>query len=295
MADLRLSIADFVIELVNESDDIVALEDGYLPFVTNENAFSTSIKIHAHSGISPELKTLENVIYSAEFEGNCLWKIARVDDGLRFHVFNPEAPFELQQVAVLNADMTEWTIYSEPVQKGRDSKIIPLLYPMGPLVMYYLTVKFEAVMIHGSGVSDNGNGRIFTGVSGRGKTTMAKLWFDAGAEVLNDDRLIIRRNEEGYVVYNTPMFYQDKPRFANLTAIYSIHHSKTNNLIELKGTDAVAAVLPNLIQHGYQSELINHHLNFVTEMIDKISIYNLGFVPDESVVQKVKDVTLERA
>ncbi|MFC2175581.1 hypothetical protein ACFLR1_01255 [Bacteroidota bacterium] len=295
MADMRLSIADFGIDLINSSNYPVALEQGYLPFCSEEGLAPASVSVNAYSGISDEQKILESQIYAADFEGNRLWKIGRVDAGLRFHVFNSEAPHQLQQVAELNEDLNVWNIYSEPVMEAGEKKIFPLLYPMGPLVMYYLAAKFDAIMIHGSGISDNGDAHIFTGVSGQGKTTMAKLWFDAGAEVLNDDRLIIRKENNGYRVYNTPMFYADKSRSAKLAAIHSIYHAPSNSLTKLNGIEAVSAVMPNLIQHGYSSDLISHHLNFVSEMIGKIPVYKLGFKPDQGIVQKVKNTRFERA
>ncbi|HAP70140.1 MAG TPA: hypothetical protein DCR04_10530 [Flavobacteriales bacterium] len=289
MVNLRLSIADFVIDLINKSELPIKLEDGYSDFVLEESTATASVQVIAHAGIPDSLQPATKPIYSADFEGNKLWEIFRIEDGLLFHVYSSTEPYQLQQVAKLNADLTVWDIYSEPVLDDQKSVLFPLLYPMGPLVMYYLTAKFDAIMIHGSGISDNGLGRIFTGVSGQGKTTMAKLWFDAGAEVLNDDRLIIRNQNGTYQIYNTPMFYQDEQRSAELKAIYSIHHSKENTLIKTEGASAVAGVTPNLIQHGYTKDLISHHLKFVTQMIDTIPVYKLGVVPNNSVVEFIRD------
>ncbi|MDA9121026.1 hypothetical protein N9J52_03220 [Flavobacteriales bacterium] len=289
MVNLRLSIADFVIDLINKSELPIKLEDGYSSFVLDESTVKPSVQVLVHSGIPAAIQVAAKPIYSADFEGNKLWEIFRIEDELRFHVFNSNSPYELQQVAKLTADLTVWDIYSKPVLDDQKSVLFPLLYPMGPLVMYYLTAKFDAIMIHGSGISDNGLGRIFTGVSGQGKTTMAKLWFDSGAEVINDDRLIIRNENGTYQVYNTPMFYQDEQRSVELKAIYSIHHSKKNTLTKTEGVNAVAGVTPNLIQHGYAKDLISHHLRFVMQMIDTIPVYKLGVVPNNSVIEFIRD------
>jgi hypothetical protein len=295
MADLHLSIADFEIALTNKSEFPIALEEGYASFISNKYSDTPSITVFARNQFPDLLLKDDSPIYSANFEGNTLWNIFKIDNGLRFHVYNSNAPFQLQQVAELDSEMAVWNIYSNPILDKGEQKLFPLLYPMGPLVMYYLTVRFDAIMIHGSGVSDSGKAHIFTGISGQGKTTMAKLWFEAGAEVLNDDRLIVRKNEPGYEVYNTPMFYDDKPRSAKLKSIFAIHHSKTNNIKEVSGAEALAAVSPNLIQHGYSAEIISHHLNFVDEMIKHISVGKLGFVPNQDVVQKIKTNKFEKS
>ena len=289
MAKMTLRIADFVIDLINQSECEIKLEEGYLAFVVDEPKVAASVQLIAHAEIPASLKELRDPIYAADFEGNRLWEIFHVEDGLVFHVYSSTEPYQLQQIAKFNSDLTVWDIYSEPVEDEGAKCLFPLLYPMGPLVMYYLTVKYDAIMIHGSGISDDGKGRIFTGVSGQGKTTMAKLWFEAGAEVLNDDRLIVRRDANQYTVHNTPMFYEDKPRTAKLTAVYSIYHSPDNRITKLNGVEALAAVTPNLIQHGYSSELIDHHLNFVSEMIGEIPVFKLGFVPDKRVIQELRE------
>jgi hypothetical protein len=295
MANVHLSIADFDIQLINASDFPIALEKGYSSFVKEDQSNTASVQVFAHSSIPDQLLGQENPIYSAVFEGNMLWKIFQVKKGLLFYVYNPNFPFQLQQVAELDNDLAVWNSYSDPVIDEGVLRLFPLLYPMGPLLMYYLTARFDAIMIHGSGISDGGAARIFTGVSGQGKTTMAKLWFNAGAEVLNDDRLIVRKNKSDYTVYNTPMFYEDKPRSAKLRSIFSIHHSKNNSLKTVTGAEALAAISPNLIQHGYSKEINSHHLNFVSEMIDHISVYHLGFKPDQDVVKKIRTSEFDNA
>ncbi|MBL4585716.1 MAG: hypothetical protein JKX84_01460 [Flavobacteriales bacterium] len=288
MDNIHLRIADFNIELVNRSEFPVALEEGYADFIVPFFQANADVTVVVENGIPEEKKKLENPIYSANYNGEELWKIARTDNGLRFHVFNPDPPYALQQVAELNSDYSVWTVYSEPRIEKDSTRLLPLLYPLGPLVMYYLTVKYDAVMLHGSGISDNGMGRIFSGVSGKGKTTMSKLWFHAGAEVLNDDRLIIRKTKSGYEVYNTPMFYQDHPRKAPLSGIYLIYHSPENTLEKLGGATAVSLLGANLIQHGYDEKIIEHHLNFLTEMVSSVPVCSLGFVPDGSVVKMIR-------
>ena len=51
------------------------------------------------------------------------------------------------------------------------------------------------ILLHSCGVSDTGNGIVFAGVGGAGKTTTARLWNDqAGVRVLNDDRYHSSKN-----------------------------------------------------------------------------------------------------
>ena len=87
-----------------------------------------------------------------------------------------------------------------------DGKILPLKYPLGPIIMHYMTLKADAVMMHASCAFDGVKARIFSGFSGAGKSTMSKIWSEARNQIINDDRLIIRKQGDDYVVYNTPMY-----------------------------------------------------------------------------------------
>ncbi len=295
MANIYLRIANFNIELVNQSNVPLALEEGYSDFEIPAIKEQADVSVLVHNGIPELKKVLNDPIYSAQFNGSELWRIEQDGNGLRFHVYDPEPPYALQQVAELNEDRSIWNVYMEPSILEEKKVLYPLLYPFGPLVMYYMTVKRDAIMIHGSGIADNNIGRIFTGVSGKGKTTMAKLWYNAGAEVLNDDRLIISKEKGDYVVHNTPMFYQDKPRHASLESIYLIHHAPSNELNRVTGSEAVSRLSANLIQHGYNADLVSRYLNFLTEMVETIPVYTLGFVPNETVVDTIREQQIEHS
>ena len=48
--------------------------------------------------------------------------------------------------------------------------------------------------------------------------------------IINDDRLIIRKKNNSYSIYNTPMNYIDVPKEKNLDAIYLIKHARENTI-----------------------------------------------------------------
>jgi hypothetical protein len=277
-----LRIAGFGIAI--ESDQPLLIEEGYKPFIA-ANDIDCSISIQCHAGLVNAPKASGTPAYQASYEEGKLWEVFEEEDQLTINVYQPEKPHGLQQVCMVDRDLKTWQVWSEPQAVEGSVLINPLEYPLGPLIMYHLTLIEECIMIHASGVAINDNGSIFTGVSGKGKTTMARLWFEAGAEVLNDDRLIIRKEKGGYTVHNTPMFYEDKPRSASLKAIHIIHHAKENVAERLTGAESVAAVAANCIQHGYRSESVAKHLAFLEKLVLEVPVYEVGFLPDSSIVQ----------
>jgi hypothetical protein len=281
-----IRIAEFTI-LINQKDGHpITVDEGYVPFVVESEGEKPDMVVNAYGSL-PEQNWTENPIYSASLTDGELWNLARTEDGYVLRVFDPEEPGILQQLCTVSAEFREWNVHMASTN-GAGSTIEVLKYPLGPLLMYYLTVNHDAIMIHASAISDNAIGRLFTGVSGKGKSTSARLWFEAGAEVLNDDRLMIRKTAEGYRIYNTPMFYADEPRSVMLRYAYIIRHHHQNVVNDIQGAEAVSQLLANCIQHGYDRKMMEHHLNFISEMVAHISVSTLGFVPNKTVIETIR-------
>lgn len=283
--DLYLKVAGFGIHVSNASALPMLLEEGYDPFVVGQ--MDSDMTAKAYAGIPESLQAV-TPIYSAQQEGNVLWNIARSGDGYRITVFDQESPALVNQVATVSKDFRHWDIHCRVLEQDGEQGICPLLYPMGPLLMYYLTVINNAIMIHASGVYDGEKGRIFSGVSGVGKSTMAGIWKSQGATVINDDRLIIRKEASGYSIHNTPMFYADEPKHAPLGAIYLPRHAKENSVEPLSGAMAISRLMAFCIQHGYDRDIIAHHMDVLSELCGAVPVHTLGVVPTVEVIDFIK-------
>lgn len=289
-SELLVRIAGFTIRLESVDGLQLLLEEGYEPFVLNNCLEKPEMVVKVHNGLNNATDLSTAVLYEAQTNEGLLWSVSNSGDLLLFRVFDPDSPDRLQQVAVTDSSFRRWDVYMDAIEHNGATVLVPLKYPLGPLLMYHLTVQGESIMIHCSATSDKGFGRLFTGVSGKGKSTMARLWFEAGASVLNDDRIIIRKVGNGkYEMHNTPMLYEDEPRVAPLFSAYVIHHAQQNEVRELRGAEAVSALAANCIQHGYDRGTLSRHLQFLTEMVRTVSVHSLGFVPTPSVVDFIRN------
>jgi hypothetical protein len=165
---------------------------------------------------------------------------------------------------------------------------------MGPIIMHYFTVNTDAVLIHAACTFDGKKGRIFSGFSGAGKSTISKIWGDAGNLIINDDRLIIRKLEDGYYVYNTPMYYEDRPKKTPLSSVFLISHSPENKIKQIRGALAVSKVLAFCIQNNFDPDFVQNRLNFFSQLCLEVPVYELGFVPDEHVIQFIQTHEAEK-
>jgi hypothetical protein len=273
---LGLNIADFKLNLYSDTE--IKVEEGYSAFISeNEEA---DFYIDCKSHLPSDKFELQQAVFEAENEEQKFYSIYRTGMGLSFVIYNQQEKNTIQQIALLDENFTHWTLYSNPTEDG----FFPLLYPMGPIIMHYMTLNTDAVMMHASGTFDGKNGRIFTGFSGAGKSTMSKIWSDAHSLIINDDRLIVRCQDNEFYIHNTPMYYYDNRKKTALHSIFIISHSPTNKIKKLEGAMAISKTMAYCIQNNFDKQFIHNRLNFLSKLITKVNIYDLGFVNDANVV-----------
>lgn len=190
-----------------------------------------------------------------------------------------------RKYATLKFSITErdWELWISNAGNETD----PMEYPLDGLILYYLTVMHGDIMIHASGVNNTGHGYLFSGVSGKGKTTMARLWDNAGARVIHDDRLILRNSGNTYIMHNTPVYKNDVPAESQLNKIFLIEHGSKNELIPVRGASSVSLVMANCIQHNWDSAIVARLLGSVSLMCTAIPVTRLLFRPDRSVIDHI--------
>lgn len=179
-----------------------------------------------------------------------------------------------------------WKVYVAEDKNG--CLLDPLRFPVGPIIYYYGLSSKKNLLLHASGIHFNDKGFVFTGMSGVGKTTISRLWIDSGGEIINDDRLIIDVNtNNGIAMYNSPMAYPQENNSSPLHAAFLLKQAKTNYLKQLPKSLAYAKLTSLCIQHDHDKILINNMMESLQVLINKIPVYELGFLPHKSAVECV--------
>jgi len=169
-------------------------------------------------------------------------------------------------------------------------EINPLPYPLDGLILYFLTSLKGDIMIHGSGVVCDGRGWIFTGKSGSGKTTMAKIFDSSGDRVVHDDRLILVKEGAGWRMHSTPVYRNDEPRSAEVDHLWIISHGKSNISAPLSGAEAAGLILANCIQQNWDREASEQLMASVADLASSVKVSRLSFLPDG----RVRDYLIAR-
>ena len=138
-------------------------------------------------------------------------------------------------------------------------------------------------MMHASSVLVDGKVMIFTGVSGAGKTTMARLWRSNGGTLLNDERSLIHPRQGSITAGASPWHGEDNevnPGTGPLAGIFFLKQASENALRPMP----VAESLPRMLTTSFIPVFIpggpERTLDACATILEAVPAYELSFTPD---------------
>jgi hypothetical protein len=291
MRNFKLEIAGYKIGFEASADGPdLAVSKRFLRNISHETDNNVLIKVHSGKlKLSLKAERVFHAPFVEEINGILIenspkfWSVWKHDSNLYIKTIFPLSADQKNAVLKFSLEDMEWDLWIDSDKRETD----PLEYPLDGLILYYLTVISNDLLIHASGVNYADKGFLFSGASGKGKSTMARLWDDYGARVIHDDRLIIRKTINGYTMFNTPVYDNDCPAESQLNRIFIIEHGNENELIKLKEASAVSQIMANCIQHTWHTGIISHLSETISDMCDTIPIFRLHFRPERSVIEYI--------
>jgi hypothetical protein len=163
--------------------------------------------------------------------------------------------------------------------------LYPLEYPLDELLAVHLLALGRGVQVHALGlVTPQGDGFLFAGQSGAGKTTMARLWQpDSGVRILSDERIMLRKEGGRVMLYGTPWHGEGRianPGSAPLRRIFMLRHGPRNELTPQRPIDAVARLFACTFPPFHNDDALAFSLRFLDDAVAGCASDELSFVPD---------------
>ena len=286
---LRLRIGDIVFALVPEGNNAnFKLDASYIGFIT-EDPPDVTLRIHSTDiNLAPGEKV---------FDSGGIWSLYQCQDKWLVYINSPRLGPEPYQKIILQSDFCAGDIYFTAVPAEEDRVQYPFAYPVSELIMVNLLSKGRGALLHAFSVKDRTAGLLFAGKSGAGKSTNARLWAGAeGATLLSDDRVIVRKHESNFWIYGTP-WHGDasvvSPESAPLEKIFILKHASKNHITPLEPGEAAARLLVRSFPTFWDADGMDFTLQFLGDMCETLPCYELGFVPDKSVVDFVRDLVAQ--
>jgi len=150
------------------------------------------------------------------------------------------------------------------------------------------------MMLHAAGICEDGQAIILAGPSGAGKSTLAGLWRGtAGVRVLNDDRIVLRRKKSRWWAYPVPTFgdlRSESPDGVPVKAAFVIQHAGENRGRRIGSAETATSLLPHIALPSYDAVAVDLDLELLEDLAEGVPAYELGFLPDQTAVDFVRDL-----
>lgn len=195
--------------------------------------------------------------------------------------------------AVISPDWTSGEIYviPNPIGDWERGPACAFSYPLDQLILSSLMARRGELMVHACGVVDRGRGYVFLGRSGAGKSTTALLWHKAGATVLSDDRVILRRQDGRWHIHGAPWYSRARlcaALSAPLSGIFTLVHGRTNRLEPLQGAQAFLEILPHCVIPTWDHEARQSGFDAAAALAESSPLRRYHFLPATSAVDFIR-------
>ncbi|HKV25380.1 MAG TPA: hypothetical protein VJN93_12375 [Candidatus Acidoferrum sp.] len=282
---LAYRIADMTFGLHAEGELRLALEKELCAFETPCGCCDVNLRVSWTDALEvPRSRQL--------FHSGGLWSLFEEPEGYRFSFLAPTVGRAPYKEAWLDPDFRNGRIFLSKEYFDSERPVYPLEYPLDELLMIHRLSRGLGVEVHAVGITDEtGRGHLFFGHSGAGKSTTARLWMKrAGAKVLSDDRIILRKRDGRIWMYGTP-WHGDagiaSPECAPLDAIYLLEHGGENERIPLAPGHVAAELFARTFATHHFEEGIRFTLDFLHQVAREVPCSVFRFVPDESAVEAI--------
>ncbi len=288
---MNINIAEFIFGIESDiAEEDLHTEKVYSTFLSSD---CPEIFVRGHYEGLPDIQLTDSNLI---FDSGIFWRVYSSKGNIIFSLYSSALGTNPYCIAVFKDDFRTGDVYHLSKNDEIENRIFlhPLAFPLFHLLMVSILSKGHGLLIHASGISDNGKGYLFPASSTHGKTTMARLWGDQ-ATILNDERIILRARNNRLWIYGTPWHGELEtisPSGVPLEGIFFIEHAKENDMRRVKGSYAAAELFKHCVQPQWVPEGMSFMLDFCVETVQTVPCFNLGFNPDKKVIDAIRAATI---
>lgn len=169
---------------------------------------------------------------------------------------------------------------------------------LGTMELEHHVVERGGILFHAAYIEHEGGAILFTAPSGTGKSTQAELWCrHRGAVLINGDRCAVMLTEKGAVVHGVPYSGSSrvrKNRSLPLRGIVYLSQAPENRIRRLVGLRAFRSVWEGCCLNTWSPEAVDRCAQTVTELVQRIPVWHLACLPEESAVTELERVIYDR-
>jgi len=251
-----------------------------------DNGEDNEVTIHHHCGL-PEISNWGEKVYQ-----RAPWIIYKTPSGYIYKMFvegNEESPL----IAIFNKNHSEGHIYKgknyvSAFKKGTLTSL--LCFPTDQILFARLLADRSGIILHGSGLIFKEKGYLFVGHSDAGKTTLVKI-FRQHARILNDDRIIVRKEGSRFYLYGTPWHGELSlvaPDRVPLKAVFFLNQAEENKVEKTEGLGAFKRLYGCTIKPLVTEKWARNALDICQALSREVACYNLYFDKSGGVISLIE-------
>jgi len=242
--------------------------------------------IYHHCGLPKITNWGEKVFHRAP------WMIYETTSDYIYRMFvdgNNECPL----IAIFDRDYAEGHVYKGKnyVKAFEEGGLTSLLcFTTDQILFSPLLAERNGVVIHGSGLVLNGKGYLFVGHSDAGKSTVVEI-FNGRARILNDDRVIVRKEHGRFYLYGTPWHGEVSlvaPDQMPLKAILFLNQADENRTEITDGLEAFKMLYGCTIKGLVTERWAKNALDICQALSREIPCYDLYFDKSGGVISTIE-------
>jgi hypothetical protein len=279
-----------------------AHEDCYQPFLRppeGEGPGSPAIDLTVLDEPAPELDA------PRLFDSDGAWTMQAEGDGYRLS-FRRTGGRACHTIVSSDAGTTHVRVYVHqdadhypPLEEPESERLSQVRYPIDQLLLMNHLALAGGIIMHGAGVVLEGRALVMGGVSGAGKSTIAKLlsaagWGDA---LLSDDRIILRTAggagaQPAITAWGTPWpgdAHVARNAAAPLVALLFLVKSDADELVQLTATQAAERLMRVVSCPWYDPVRMPLVLDVCSQIVESTPCYDLRFRPGPDAVKLLVD------
>jgi hypothetical protein len=214
------------------------------------------------------------------FDSGGLWKVYAHGRTRLYRLQEPIPGSEPYGALSIDRSWSRGTLYSGP----RRLEGAPIPYPLDELLFQHHLAFHRGLELHACGVVLDGKGVLFSGDSGAGKTTLARLFraHSPGTLVLSDDRVALRERRGSFWSFGTP--WHGSGRFASpagrpLGAIFFLSHAPETRATRLRPAEAVERLFARAFVPRWDAAIVRRVLGVCGRLARGVPCFDLGVRP----------------
>lgn len=160
--------------------------------------------------------------------------------------------------------------------------------------MERILYRFQKYLFHCSFIQYQGQAVLFSAPSGGGKTTQACLWEKyADAVIVNGDRGVIEKREDGYWVHGLPIAGSSGiflNRTLPLSVIFIVKKAEKNRVVPMTHQEKFEAIYSEITLNLWNRQFVLDAVDFAMELASRVPVYSLECTMEEGAVCVAKEM-----